>query len=60
MKRDDEVNKALLFLGWTVLRFWGIDIKKHTDECIRAVEESIAEIVLEGTGSYEDNTTETK
>lgn len=55
MKRDDEVNKALLFLGWTVLRFWGTDIKKYTDECIRAVEESIAEIVLEGTCSYEDN-----
>ncbi|RFZ76052.1 very short patch repair endonuclease [Lacrimispora amygdalina] len=55
MKRDDEVNKALLILGWTVLRFWGTDIKKHTDECIRAVEESIAEIVLEGTCSYEDN-----
>ena len=55
MKRDDEVNKALLILGWTVLRFWGTDIKKHTDECIRAVEESIAENVLEGTCSYEDN-----
>ena len=59
MKRDDEVNKALLFLGGTVLRFWGIDIKKHTDECIRTVEESIAEIILKGTGSYEDSTPET-
>ena len=22
-KRDDEVNKRLLFEGWTVIRFWG-------------------------------------
>ena len=21
-KRDDEVNKKLLFMGWTVIRFW--------------------------------------
>lgn len=32
--------------------FLGTDIKKHTDECIRAVEESIAEIVLEGSYTY--------
>lgn len=40
-ERDDEVNKKLSFMGWTVLRFWGKDIKKHTDECIRAIEEAI-------------------
>lgn len=22
-ERDDEINKALLFRGWTVIRFWG-------------------------------------
>lgn len=27
-ERDDEVNKKLLFMGWTVIRFWGSDIKK--------------------------------
>ena len=27
MERDDEVNKKLLFMGWTVIRFWGDDIK---------------------------------
>ena len=26
MERDDEVNKALMFMGWTVIRFWGKDI----------------------------------
>ena len=22
-QRDNEVNKKLLFMGWTVIRFWG-------------------------------------
>ena len=29
MERDDEVNKALLFRGWTVIRFWGKDIMRY-------------------------------
>lgn len=40
-KRDDEINKKLLFMGWTVIRFWGDDIKRHTDECVRTIEETI-------------------
>ena len=43
-ERDDEINKKLLFLGWPVIRFWGNDIKKNTDECIRVIEETIFEI----------------
>jgi len=38
---DDEINKKLDFEGWTVIRFWGEDIKKHTDECVKVVEEAI-------------------
>lgn len=41
MEHDDEVNKQLLFLGWTVIRFWGEDILKKTDECIHVIEETI-------------------
>ena len=40
-ERDDEINKKLDFEGWTVIRFWGEDIKKHTDECAKVVEETI-------------------
>ena len=40
-ERDDEINKRLSFEGWTVLRFWGEDIKKHTDECVNIIEETI-------------------
>jgi len=45
-KRDDEVNKQLLFKGWTVIRFWGNDIKKNTDECIRVIEETIFDLKM--------------
>ena len=43
MERDLENEKALRFREWTVLRFWGEDIQKHTDECVKAVEEAIFE-----------------
>ncbi|MCD7824973.1 MAG: very short patch repair endonuclease [Clostridiaceae bacterium] len=46
-ERDDEVNKQLLFLGWTVIRFWGKDIKKNTDECIQVIEECIFDKMVE-------------
>lgn len=46
-QRDDEVNKKLLFLGWTVIRFWGEDILKNTEECVRVIEETIFEMKLE-------------
>lgn len=42
-ERDDEVNKRLLFEGWTVIRFWGKDIQKDIDECVKVIEECIFE-----------------
>ena len=39
--RDYENDKKLLFLGYTVIHFWGQDITKHTEECLQAIEESI-------------------
>lgn len=45
-ERDDEINKKLDFEGWTVIRFWGEDIKKHTDECVKVVEETIFDMVM--------------
>ncbi len=41
MERDDEINKKLLFLGWTVIRFWGKDIIKDVDGCVSVIEEVI-------------------
>lgn len=47
MERDDDVNKALMFLGWTVIRFWGKDILKNCEECIRVIEECIFELSMQ-------------
>ncbi len=44
--RDDEVNKRLLFEGWTVIRFWGDDIMKHVDECVKVIEETIFDMAI--------------
>ncbi len=41
VERDREVDLELAALGWTVVRFWGKDIKKHTDECVKAIDELV-------------------
>ena len=43
-ERDDKINKKMLFEGWTVIRFWGKDIQKNVDECVKVVEETIWDI----------------
>lgn len=35
-------------MGYTVLRFWGKDIKQHIDDCVQAIEEAIFDIKLDG------------
>ena len=41
IERDEKIEKELNFMGWTVLRFWGKDINKNVDECVKVVEEKI-------------------
>ena len=52
--RDCENDRQLLFLGYTVLHFWGQDITKHTDECLQAIEEAIRDIKFSDS-SMDDN-----
>ena len=47
MDRDREVDAELKGLGWRVLRFWGKDIKRDVESCIKAIEEEIFEAKLE-------------
>ncbi len=42
-ERDVETDKKLLFMEWTVIRFWGEEILKNTEECLRVIEETIFE-----------------
>lgn len=48
IEHDDEVDKELTYMGYTVLRFWGKDIKQHIDDCVQAIEEAIFDIKLDG------------
>lgn len=41
MERDQLVNKRLSDMGWIVLRFWGNDILKNTEQCVHVVEMEI-------------------
>lgn len=34
MARDKEINETLKAQGWVVLRFWEWQIRKHLDECV--------------------------
>lgn len=45
-ERDDDVNKKLLFMGWTVIRFWGNEINKNIDECVNVIEETILDLKI--------------
>ena len=41
MERDAEVTAKLESEGWTVLRFWGNEIKKNTSQCAYIIEKAV-------------------
>ena len=41
MERDAEVNRSLSIEGWTVIRFWGKEIKTDVRNCADRVEEKV-------------------
>lgn len=43
-ERDVEINQKLTFMGWTVIRFWGNDISREIDKCVKAIEETVFDI----------------
>ncbi len=44
MQRDIEVNDKLKNDGWTVIRFWGKEIKADVSACADRVERAVKEI----------------
>lgn len=54
--RDWENDKKLLFLGYTVIHFWGEDISKHTEECLQTIEEAILDWKLSTFSNNDDFT----
>ena len=41
IERDKEVTAELKAKGWTVLRFWGNDIKKNLMCCADTIEQAV-------------------
>ena len=41
MERDAKVTAKLKSEGWTVLRFWGNEIKKNTAQCADIIEKAV-------------------
>ena len=39
IERDEENNKALRTMGWTVIRFWESDIKSDLEGCVKTIKE---------------------
>lgn len=54
IERDDEVNKQLLYLGWTVVRFWGKEIQKNVDRCVKVIDEVVLDMKV-GNGDFLDD-----
>ena len=46
IERDNEINKMLLYEGWTVIRFWGEEIKKDVKGCVKVIEETMLDLKL--------------
>jgi DNA mismatch endonuclease (patch repair protein) len=61
MARDIENEKKLENMGWTVIRFWGKEIKKYLMECVNEIKVTIYEIEnniyrIEYEKGYDENT----
>ena len=46
IERDQEKDQKLIAEGWTVIHFWGQEILKNTDECIKVIEETIFDMQI--------------
>ncbi len=43
IERDEENNRALRALGWTVIRIWESDIKNNLNGCVATIKEILFE-----------------
>ncbi len=54
LERDEEINKQLAFMGWTVIRFWGKDIINKPEECVKVIEETIFDMMTMDDLEFDD------
>ena len=53
--RDNEINKRLCGNGWTVIRFWGSEIRSNVDSCVEEINEAIFLSRLDSYYNYSDD-----
>ena len=46
IERDDEVDRQIRAIGWTVLRFWDVEINKDLDGCVKTIKEAVMQFRL--------------
>lgn len=51
MERDRRAEKELEALDWTVIRFWGNDIKKDLEGCLQVIEEAVFDKMINSCAS---------
>jgi len=54
MNHDDQTDRQLQNMGWTVLRFWGDDIHNDLDACVAEVKDAILQIRIDSCDATED------
>ena len=55
MARDRRNDKLLKFEGWTVIHFWGKELKKDSDACVRVIEEAIFDNMMSQEENLDDD-----
>lgn len=46
IERDEDNNKELMKLGWTVVRIWESDIKNDLEGCVKRIQEALLEAMM--------------
>lgn len=50
IERDKEVNTFLKSTGWTVIRFWSLEVKTNLDSCVAIIKEAIEKAAADSPG----------
>ena len=46
IERDMEVEREIRADDWTVIRFWGSDIKNNINDCMTVIKEAIHDSIV--------------
>ncbi|MDH7577160.1 MAG: very short patch repair endonuclease [Bacillota bacterium] len=53
-ERDKQIDAKLTELGWTVIRIWEHDIKKHLEDCVRRIRKAVEDKLYRRNENHND------